>query len=326
MANPTEELTEEQQHWLNCSGRARKECGRCYFLQKFKTWAARLPLDPNEETSGTWLTDRVMREGWGAGCKVCKGGKFARCELRTLSELRISRLLQHQETKAHKRAVQRLTGGVVSLPCVPSVDTFLKVLSHKASGGASSSTSVESAGSMKTVQKLTFCLAETRRAELRRRLRDAKVIAMQQDACGKWLGALFVCADTRHEVFRGEYGLTHYLGHGASAEGICDAARDRVRKFCEPFHGAPYLTPKQVLRVQRARKVRPDSRATLAAIRNATTTFTSDAANDEVAAGKLLARPVDGSQPFFPNLRNHQKDPTHATKRSATTKVKTQHT
>ncbi len=77
-----EDLTEEQQHWLNCSGRARKECVRCYFLQKFKTWAARLPLDPNQETSGTWLTDRVMREGWGAGCKVCKGGNshVANCE------------------------------------------------------------------------------------------------------------------------------------------------------------------------------------------------------------------------------------------------------
>eukprot|EP00969_Alexandrium_andersonii_P060879 2683052-Alexandrium_andersonii.AAC.1 len=166
---------------------------------------------------------------------------------------------------------------------------------------------VEGVGKRKKCVKLIYCLAESKRSVDRARLRGTCFMTLQQDAAGKRLICQFSSADARAMQCKGLFGLCHYLQHGPGASGVAAATKAMVADFCTPFQQAPYLTEKaqQRIKVEQVMDGNLYDR-----IRTHVRIFGTDAAQDEIAAGRSLR------ESFFPELQVQQRDATHASRRT----------
>lgn len=166
---------------------------------------------------------------------------------------------------------------------------------------------IDGVGMRKKCVKLIYCIAEAKRAVDRARVRKTCFMTLQQDAAGKRLICQFTSSDSELVPSRGLFGLRHYLEEGSGSSGVASAAKAMVADFCTPFQSPPYLTEKA------AQKIRPEQNIDADLydrIRMHVRIFGTDAAQDEIAAGRALR------ESFFPKLQVQQRDTTHASRRT----------
>ncbi len=244
---------------------------------------------------------------WRLGCLACKQGPFGRDEV---SVGRIADLLAHQAGLRHRQAVAKMLGlsGPMTLRLAPSLAQFRAVYEHRRAS-KSNQHGVATVGKRKKIEKMQWFIAEARRIRMRRFLRRATCVVLHQDASGSRLILRFAASTAKYELMQDAFGISRYHQHGSQASGIAKGTKELVKTFCVPYHGAPHLSEKQANRLGRLRVL---DAALEARIRNSVEIADTDAAPDEVAAGKLLRCPVaEGEEAYFPNAKFSKTDITH---------------
>ena len=123
----------------------------------------------------------------------------------------------------------------------------------------------------------------------------------------------YVAASPKLKYYTGVLGSCNVLKLGRGASGIAKATQHIIQKFCTRFHGLrlDLVKPKKRKAVEKAQIVLPDLEEH---IRTHIEMYDTDAAKDEMVAGRLLASCdlVQGIDNYLPNVLNFKKDSTHA--------------
>ena len=300
------------------------ECPRCTWARLRGNWLARTPVCREFHAHVSWI--EVLppdSEKWGLGCWVCRqqaarrgfnAGGFANYAVRT--DLTLARLLRHEHTAGHLRAVQAhffhlgLTTDPAGdgLPAPASAD-FLALLDRVTRGELEAQTR----GGRKRSTSMAWCLYEAFREEERAFLDKAICMSVAQDAStrGHMLLTRYVACSPNMERRSGVLRITP--AKAAGAVDLARAVRKAVRSMA--YMRVPHAG---LLKLKKAAALVEDLAGHLEEI---TEVFVADGAADEQLAGRMLhpqsqrSAPGDGQSLALPNLRLVVRDGAHAARR-----------
>lgn len=295
-------------------------CAQCLVSAELRrgVYCRRLPLDPELPGKQSWVSfHRSFSGEFALGCVVCQTGKFGRGEVTSFNACKTNNLLKHADSSAHRKATAAHFGrqAPVESNLAPRLTIFEKVLESKLQ--ASANRHGPGIGSKK-MAKLLFCIKEARLTRERRFLLDARSIALHQDVAGKRLVIKYVACDSKLHYVTGTLGACHVYEDGRGASGLAESTRRIIQTFCTPFHGL-----NMSLVNPRKRPLLEQMRVLLTGLEehicNHIEMYDTDAARDEMVAGRLLASSgvVAGIDRYLPNVKIFKKDSTHAVKRSS---------
>eukprot|EP00438_Fugacium_kawagutii_P026541 Skav227898 [mRNA] locus=scaffold4087:164838:166961:+ [translate_table: standard] len=268
-----------------------------------------------EEGEKKWLKhQRVWTLKWpwlgaskpfkGIGCTVCahnarSGSSFASFEV-VGSSLQPTNFKLHQESKAHKAAEKALMEGASLCGEAPPKSDFAAVIAAVWKGD-----STASGFASYKFRLMVWCVAEARRNHLRKQIKRAKSIALQQDVRD---GQLLVGFTACLEDFSLECG---FLGQvnlcqddlGLNARSLHKASVLVAFKFATSCLGAPQ---RSLAAEQNAGAV---DHEVIQILQDRVELVAADAAADEMMCQKLLA------SSFYPNVLCRTWDKAHACKR-----------
>jgi hypothetical protein len=158
------------------------EDGGCpLMLRALAEWQKRLPTDPNDPDSESWLSIQRINGQWIAGCTLCnkfsddpKHNAFACFKKSETTQL--CHFKAHAASVTHQRALVRMKGGQ-SKTRAPSQDNFEAVLRHCLQG-ASLNSCIDGVGCRKKLQRIIWCLAEARRQQRRYFLAQSPLVVV----------------------------------------------------------------------------------------------------------------------------------------------------
>ena len=250
------------------------------------------------------------------GCILCAKvklpGAMAAFAPATLERVRSSKLVRHEQSPMHQKAVQAVTRPAAqrdSAVHAPSGDEFQAVWRHlrkRRFGEVEGGTKVF----RHKARKIEFCLAEALRERQRDTLKRARCISFSQDAAETRHLVRFASVDSNMTSTTGVLGM---LRDGAAGHKAILRATDAViRQASTPLHGAP----RKPCDTRSPQTVCDDG--LYKHIRENVILWNSDAGPDELLAGSealVWAPSAQDVRPLLPNLRFVNRDKAHASRR-----------
>lgn len=262
----------------------------------------------------SWLDSKTLpcgAQGW--GCKACANAKtsaglddkFSRFEVVTLRKCNLERHGQMKVHLQHEFSYCRQTPDSEDI-LAPSASEFKTVLKQRQSGMAFGED--ENIGKTKKLAAMTWCLAEAKREDFRKFLRNAESSTIVQDGRKNRLFVRLKTCDSYLNVRHGNVGLQRGTagGHKQLAEKTITALID----FATPGLGCPVIGS--------GFKVPPApvcDEPLLLRLTDSIKFYFADAASDEQLAGHVLREDEDA---ILPSLKIVGRDKTHASRRVLT--------
>lgn len=305
-----------------CGGCQAADCCQCWFSRRQAEVEAAFTVVPGV----TWLT--VSWQPWAVGCAVCsafgaksnKPSPYQDIRVTTCKKLTPSALRKHEESIAHKAAVELMIaeGGLRGLGspddggAAPPAEDMAKVVHHLRLHPLGRD-GVPGVAGKKKARRIAWCVAEAWREQKRGLFLDAKgavSATMFQDARKGKLTVRFIGASLQPlRRCSGHLGTVDLAADfGLDAMGIQKATLAAIKRFCASMCGAPG-TP--------ATAGMASDLAKLQRVQKSIEVFVSDAASDEIRAGMMLAgQTVRGEvAKMLPCLRIVLRDKPHASRR-----------
>ena len=264
----------------------------------------------------SWLGSRRLPSGTQVfGCTACAhaktssgvDAKMARFEVTTL---RRCNLEKHAKGRSHLQNEFSYCGQSPDSEDIlaPASSEFRKVWKLRQAGMAFGED--ESVGRAKKLRAMTWCLAEAKRNEFRKFLRNAACSTLVQDGRKNRLFVRIKTCDSSLQIRHGNVGLVR--GTGGGHKRLAEKTVGALIDFCTPGLGAPSMgTGNKV-------PPRPDCDAhLLERLTNSIKFYFSDAASDEQLAGHALMEEA-GDDALLPSLKLVGRDKTHASRRVLT--------
>ena len=181
-----------------------KECLRCSLIRNGESWKKQLLIDPSSPDTGSWLSTKLLEGTWVSECLCCvkaqelnpewNGGWWSYANAG--HTMKLSCLLKHQESVAHKRAVDIYMGRSAEPMSAPTVAEFKKVFENRMTGCALQK-GVNGVGHRMKVKLMQWCLSEGKRNINRKFLKTATSIALHQDVRGSKLMCRFKASNRK---------------------------------------------------------------------------------------------------------------------------------
>ena len=305
-------------HWERCE---LKRCGWCLWAVKKDQWQKQfhMPDAPQE----SWIHTAHQENTVKFGCVICMAAK-SRLNARYMTDwakgsmepyrIQKSSFTIHQQSNTHFRAAQLWQvldpdeADIIPPHVAPADDVFSRVLELTRAGKCTGD--VKGVGSYKKVRCMKWCLAEAVRQLKRRQIARSLAASTHQDGRKGRLAVRFTSCGDELIPFCGVLGSVNLAkDYTLDAVGMTKATIDIVRDFCTPLKNPPYkdntapvCNEQLVKHIQRIVEL-----------------FDADAASDEQLAGKLLQGDHSagiGEDAFFSNLRVHNKDKAHGSRRT----------
>ena len=260
-------------------------------------------------------------------CRYCK------CFSRSVEGLRTTQLKQHERGVLHRFRRATALGCSPNLPGTPSMDTFLGVVERRLKGESLRKSPL---GRYKE-KNISWCLNEAMLDMERKKLGKCQVALISQDAQGPMLSVRFACVSNRAvkpqrgqlELHQGLLGLFHGQICGARriARTTLRVAKTMFQARRKPPSGwcgkAPTFYKKAWQHFRRRVEPRRQSFACsmfqnkmlLPDADAAEEMFASDAAADELRAGRLLSLRDHFPAETFPAMKIRLRDSAHAVQR-----------
>ena len=288
---------DEEKHISLCNG----ECDRCLFRKHRVEWT---------KTVGRWVMDELdMTKGkYGIGCAFCKrskglaklgttNSKFATCDIRSSrrTPLSLQRLVKHSQSPGHLAAESLVEHGAYAddRRC-PTREQWKSVYQHTLAGKATSKLGVHGVGKRKKVRKMQFCLAEGKRNKVRKRLKEARCIAISQDKRATRCLMRYRCCSARLKSHKGLLSLTREVGSPGcmGADHLRKATLRGIEAACTPLKGPYTQGPQPKVDEELFKQVVQKIEC-----------FSADGAAEEQLAGRELASGLMFAGPSVPELR-----------------------
>ena len=273
-----------------------------------KKWFARGKI---WQKSHPWLDVRIDTAGnLGCGCLCCATAApsgtspWSQFKITNVNSIGVSLFKRHEMTAAHKECSSPQSGDASGL--APSQRECEEVMFALHSGQHKLlSQGPDDPDRRKHFRKMTYCLAEARRNQVRSALRDSLSASVQQDVRKAQLLVRITSCDSDLNVTSAPLGQCNMAesGFGLSAQGVRNSTQYIMDKFCTPELHIPGNT-----RVRAADDLCMDEEL-LKTIRDSVSLFAADGAADEQLAGELMKTDV------FPQLVMKMRDQCHGVKR-----------
>lgn len=283
------------------------QCLRCSFAQTKSDWTAKCCVDPQERAKGTWLRSLVSDDGeWRLVCSLCctsgRGWTSDRYA-------RLSNVLAHENTKKHRRALQRLGVEDPETLCAPSVAHFQELLDHlrKAPLGQNPAM-LKAIGGRHKQRKMLWCLAEVVRTRRRKHIQNSVTMAIFQDTRDGLLTLRFSSATPGLDYCVGPvHSLFLPAEHGQDADGLRKATLDCIKRLCIVRAHPPQMAE------SRSGSCNMLDASLFKHAKHIVEVFVADAASDEIRAGHTLQQL--GNEGGLANLRHVVRDKAHCCRR-----------
>ena len=316
------------QAWASMSTPEELECGSlCREEARGSSGSSVKNFDRLQEQF-PWLECRT--DQFGVGCSVCRkaygegscpashGGLWREKGITSHSSLQPRNLQKHQDSRSHQEASDSQAKHYEwHAPSAPDFKSLLRHAQKNPVGEAG----VASVGGHKKCRKMLWCLAEAHRELNRQLFRPGHGVGGQpvvfsssifQDARAGRLTIRFTAASSRVERRMGHFGTClHCKDFSNDSVGLLHATMYILRVFCVRNLSPPYVDDYSKVPAPEEDVVLQQH--VLASIE----TFVSDAASDEIRAGRMLAGQTVSMDyaPKLPNLTLVVRDRPHAVRR-----------
>ena len=236
----------------------------------------------------------------GIGCITCAKaravGPMAKFECNTVESIRIPKLIRHERSLVHQRAVMGDVG--------PLRDVFKDVW-HRMHPESFPAPICRPKYFKAKFRNAKFCIAEAIRNRQRVFLRTASGIAISQDAADTRHLVRFVACSPELDTLSGILGMVRVTSGGHAA--VLGATRDVSQAVATPWNGSPTQTQAAVF-----------DEGFYQHMRHHTFVWTSDAGRDELKAAfeaRVWKPSVESGQGLLPRLEFVNRDKAHAARR-----------
>ena len=304
----------------NCS---QGKCARCFFQRNEKKLL--------EEFH--WLEQASA----GFGCSLCRqfyagkpmlsaahGGSWRQNGVQKHASLQPRNLRKHADSQEHQRAADGMAGvAFANASSAPSHEDFRQLIMvlQKHTVGRDG---VDKVAGHKKARRMAWCIAEASRDMKRDMWRpgvgaDGKPVifstTLYQDARAGRLSIRFSAASSAMDTCSGHLYTVNLKDFSTDSVGLMKATMFALRAFCCRRLHPPYLEGNKQVTL-------PDENLEMRArLLSSVETFCSDAASDEIRAGRMLAGQTsvtDEYLPRLPNLKMVVRDRPHAVRRVLT--------
>ena len=281
------------------------------FQANIEKWGKTFPV--SENTPGPWLKERTKNHIFCIGCWVCE--KKSACfsswgmfQIVSTSQLQGCHIRKHHNSKMHREAVKLLLGSEpLDLAGAPTKEEYKELVDT-----LNLLPRADEIGGSHKRRAMLYTLKESRLDIDRKALRAMKSGCLSQDARNGRLLIHFNASCVglkRHRCFMGYTRLD-----GTDAFDIVKNTEQCLQRFCTPRVNPPHYGK---IRADHDHESAELDLCLQQCITEKTTLTCTDAAADELRAGRLLSGRAISQivSPVFKNLKHHLRDPTHASGR-----------
>ena len=280
----------DRQHFLSCSLGANR-CTHCRVAANKTMWFKRYLIDKENPDLGSWITKRYDRLGKVfLGCSLCHccnvPTSFGKINVHSSLAVQSQLFTNHERGAAHQNSLAIMRGASeeeLATGHAPPRAAFEDVLRKTWSGKARGT--IPGVGGRKKVRKIKHCLAQARLAFNKQALREAKSIALHQDGTKGIIAVRFTSCGDSLEPYSGLLGVCNLAEHyNLKADGIQSGTMQIISDATSNKTNPPAMNVDR-----RDKSHQGGDHELFEHVCSTVELWDTDAAEDEVLAGKLLA-------------------------------------
>ena len=259
-------------------------CPQCKFARNKAEYLSTCLVDPELPQCGSWIISTGVGNSFRLGCAVCNGtgsGKWANLRWDNIIARGKAGLKEHQAGVHHQRLLKAAKGDKNKLRAkTPSLKSFEEVLRKTWKNEAQGANLfVKGIGRRQKVRRAKWCLAEAYREINQELLAKCEAIALHQDGTKGCILLRFTACGLDLEAFQGMLAFVNLakLYGGLRVVDVKSGTLHAIKKACTLGRRPPYRKPQKVF-----------LKELFTHITEKTELWNTDAAEDEVLAGKML--------------------------------------